>query len=347
MRVVQAAHFIELSRLDDGSLPTEFRLFSFGKNETSKGTFVLDEKGAASIMAAYADQGVDLAIDYEHQTFAAADNGKPAPAAGWFAPEVRADGVYAVNVRWTDTAADMLRRKEYRYHSPTFHTDEDNRVTRLLPLALTNFPATKNLEPLIAARDIAATEIRMSNAVNKVLGLKDDAEEGQTTHRVMSLVANEKELMSITGKSTAGEAIGAVIAMKDAATELDKTRLALREWEERAARAEADEKRKQIDTIVETAIFDGRVLLTDTDKIAQLKRLGERHGIEALNVTVSMMSRRPQPLYQAPPPANTVREQLKAIDDFKKSHPNATTADAYVALSAQNPALFSNIGEEA
>jgi phage I-like protein len=103
-------------------LPTEFRLFAFGENATSKGIFVLDRAGAAAVMAAYADHGVELAIDYEHQTFAAGDNGKPAPAAGWFAPEVRADGLWATKVRWTEPAAEMLRRKEYRYFSSTKRT---------------------------------------------------------------------------------------------------------------------------------------------------------------------------------------------------------------------------------
>lgn len=347
MRVVQAAQIQALQGLEPAHLPTEFRLFALGENETSKGTFVLDSKGLAAIMAAFADHGVDLAIDYEHQTFAAAENGKPAPAAGWFTPEARADGLWATNVRWTDVAAEMLRRKEYRYFSPTFNVDEDNRITRLLPLALTNFPATKNLEPLIAARDSAQTENRMSNAVNKVLGLKDDAEEGQTTHRVMALVANEKELLSITGKSTPGEALGALIAMKDAAVELEKARASLRDWEERAARDEADEKRKQIDAIVEGAIVDGRVSLKDVEKIAQLKRHGERYGIEALNTAVSMISPRPRPLYMAPPPASTVKEQLKAVEEYKKANPGATTSDAYIALAGSAPALFSNIGEEA
>jgi phage I-like protein len=337
--VIQTAHFLAISA-DPSSLPSEFRLFSYGKNETSKGTFVLDPAGLDSVMRAYADHGVELAIDYEHQTFAAADNGKPAPAAGWFVPEARADGLWAVNVRWTDAAAEMLRGKEYRYFSPTFEVDKDNRITRLLPVALTNFPATKNQTPLIAARDIAATEIRMSNAVNKILSLKDEAGDDEVEARVVSLARTEAELLKTTGADNVGDAIATVIAQKDAAVKLAAAEKSLREWQEADERAKQFEREKEIAKIVDQAIFDGRVSLKDTDKITTLKSLGEVHGIPALKTAVGLMTARPVRVYQAPVFENTDEARLKALRDYQKLHPNMSTADAYVALAAERPALF-------
>jgi phage I-like protein len=338
MRVVHAAHFIELSQLADGSLPTEFRLFNFGKNETSKGTFVLDEKGAAAIMAAYVDQGVDLAIDYEHQTFAAIDNGKPAPAAGWFAPEVRSDGVWAVNVRWTDTAASMLRGKEYRYHSPTFHADEDDRITRLLPLALTNFPATKNQAPLIAARDAAAMEKFMP--VNKIIGLKDAADEGEVEARIVSLARTEGELLKVTGAENVGDALATVIAQKDTAVKLAAAEKSLREWQEADERTKQIEREREIAGVIDQAVLDGRVSLKDSEKIATLKSLGEVHGVSALKTAVGLMNARPVRVYHAPVVEGTEESRMKAIRDYQRSHPDMSFQDAYVALAAERPSLF-------
>jgi phage I-like protein len=133
--------------LPESGPPTEFRLFAFGENETSKGTFILDALSAAVAMAAYRDQGNDLYVDYDHSVV----HGGESIAAGWFGLEQREDGIWAVNVRWTDKALAHLEGKEYRYFSPYFMVDENNRIVEILNIALTNFPATKRMQPLIAA----------------------------------------------------------------------------------------------------------------------------------------------------------------------------------------------------
>lgn len=335
-----------LDALDASALPTEFRLFQFGDNPTRKGTFKLDEAGAASVMAAYKQHGIDLHFDYEHQTFASETNGKAAPAAGWFAPEVRTDGLWAVNVRWTPRAAEMLKGREYRYFSPTFATDADKRITRLVNVALTNLPATENQQALIAASERATQQqpMRTSMNINTLIGLKDDASEDAVSERVVSLARIERRLLEVTAKETVADAMSVLIAAKDASVELDKARKSLKEWEDRHARDEMEGKRRQIASIVECAVLDGRVSLKNVDRLEQLKRHGEEYGIEALKTAVSLMEPRPVRQYQAPPPANTVKAQLAAIDRYKADNKGATTADAYVALSASNPALFSDAG---
>jgi hypothetical protein len=133
--------------------PNEFRIFRAGQNDTSKGTFLFDEVAAKLVMADYATQGNELMIDYDHASLAglSIDPAQSGKAAGWFGLEVRAGDLWAVNVRWTPPAAEALRRKEWRYMSPAFCTDEELRVTSVMNVALTNIPATRNLEPLMAA----------------------------------------------------------------------------------------------------------------------------------------------------------------------------------------------------
>jgi phage I-like protein len=339
--VIQTAHFLAISA-DPSSLPSEFRLFSFGSNETSKGAFTLDEKGTVSIMAAYADQGVELAIDYEHQTFAAASNGKPAPAAGWFKPEARADGLWAVNVRWTDAAAEMLRAKEYRYFSPTFEVDKSNRITRLLPVALTNFPASKNQEPLIAARADGAnshTEIYMSN-LNKIVGLKDDASDDAVTDRVIALAGIEHRILEATGKDTLADAMIVVLAAKDSAVELQQLKKTVRDWEERHQHELAEEKANQIESVLQGALLEGRVSLKDTERLDRWRKHGDDFGVDSLKKLVAERDPRPVRVYQAPVFENTEESRMKAIRDYQKSHPDMSFQDAYVALAAERPSLF-------
>src|SRR4051812_9799256 len=94
--------------------PTEFRIFSFGTTDTVKGKYTLDKEGAEKVMASVKDYGNDYQIDYEHESVLKA--GK-APAAGWFTPELRDDGIYATNVQWNEDAAQLLSQRKYRYFS--------------------------------------------------------------------------------------------------------------------------------------------------------------------------------------------------------------------------------------
>jgi len=77
------------------------------------------------------------------------------PAAGWISGlDVRADGLWATDVTWTERARELLSAGEYRYFSPViFWTDEDQTdVAALGPVALTNDPALHNVPALAAGR---------------------------------------------------------------------------------------------------------------------------------------------------------------------------------------------------
>lgn len=140
--------------LEGDALPSEFRIFRSGENETTKGTFLFDSDSAASVMSEYEAHGIDVMLDYDHaslDTLASRDPAQAGKAAGWCRLEVRAGELWAVNVRWTEHAADALRAKEWRYMSPAFAADREGRIVSLLNVAITNLPATRRLEPLVAA----------------------------------------------------------------------------------------------------------------------------------------------------------------------------------------------------
>ncbi|WP_394845177.1 phage protease [Pendulispora brunnea] len=144
--------YLSAQALPEEALPTEFRIFQTGWNDTSKGQFLFDDEAAESVIADYEVQGNDLCIDYDHKAVdpdARAGDGR---AAGWFQLEVRPDGLWAINVRWTPPAAEAIRNREWRYFSPAFIPDpETRRVLSVINLALTNIPATRHMQPLVAA----------------------------------------------------------------------------------------------------------------------------------------------------------------------------------------------------
>jgi len=155
--VALATLAITLGADEGAALPTEFRIFTAGTVETTKGSFVFDADSIASVMAEYKAHGIDLMVDYAHASIDACDARDPAEAgkaAGWFNLEVRDGELWAVNVRWSTAAAAALAGKEWRFMSPAFAV-KDGRIVSLLNVALTNIPATRKLEPLVAAaRDL-------------------------------------------------------------------------------------------------------------------------------------------------------------------------------------------------
>lgn len=344
---ISGAKLTALDTLDPSKLPSEFRLFSFGENPTSKGTFTLDADGANEVMSAYAKRGVELAIDYEHDTFNDKLSG-PRPAAGWMVPEVRADGLWATNVRWTPPAASALRNREYRYTSPTFR-HKDGRVVELLPVALTNFPATRNAAPLVAAKDHTAIKTEpkeLPMGLAAMVGLKDDAGDDEVQSRVAALVDNERKILEQTGKSSIGDALAVFLAAGAAVKERDELRAKIGEWETKFLRDEQESKERQIVALVDGAVADGRVGRDNEELLAKLKKQGDDFGVESLKFAIGLLPKRPARVFQAGPVADPMKAQMAAIDAFKREHKDATAGDAVMALSVSHPALFANTGKE-
>lgn len=140
--------------LPEGEPPTEFRIFPYGELETTKGNYLFDEAAAEAVLAWAKEWGNKFSIDYNHQQPSALEGVTPtgeAPAAGWFDLELRTDGLWAVAVEWTEDAAEALGKREYRYFSPWLDYEvATGRVMRLYNLALTNLPATQDLEAIVA-----------------------------------------------------------------------------------------------------------------------------------------------------------------------------------------------------
>lgn len=149
--------FVYLSEIiPEGEPPTEFRLFKYGVNQTSKGELLFDEEAAKLVMEDYARRGaLDLPIDYGHDMLKPNGPTERHEAAAWFKPIVRRDDngnpeAWVTSASWVPDGADKVRNRKYRYFSPAVNTD-GKRITRIINVALTNLPAMYGINPLMAS----------------------------------------------------------------------------------------------------------------------------------------------------------------------------------------------------
>lgn len=159
---------------------------------------------AAAMIARWQARETPLVVDYEHQTMNAAENGKPAPAAGWIESlEMEPDGLYAT-VKWTDAARAFIRADEYRYISPVFSFDPvTGAVLELKSAALTNYPALDGMDA-VRAREEDATPMKkeLADRLCKLLGLADDATEDAMLTELAKLPDSKALVVALSEKDT-------------------------------------------------------------------------------------------------------------------------------------------------
>lgn len=162
--------------------------------------FALGPADAKSALAHFERRGLDLVVDYEHQSLWAAVTGNAAPAAGWIdRMEIRLTGLWG-HVRWTEKAAAHLRAREYRYLSPVLsfhHLDERSGSdvgTALPSVALTNTPFLDAALHAVAARSTHGAQLM--NAIFALcltlLGLSSVKPEEATADQVTTAISSLK-----------------------------------------------------------------------------------------------------------------------------------------------------------
>jgi phage I-like protein len=223
----------------EGKIPAEIQVIPFGYHKTPKGPFELNHEGAAAIIETFEAQKNDMVIDYEHQTFA--DPPVEAPAAGWIKQLINKgeDGVWAA-LEWTEKAKQYIANKEYKYVSPVFlKRISDDRVVRLINVALTNQPNIDGMVPLINKFGFEGSkntkEATMKDLL-KLLGLTGEATEEaaiaavnklmtdlQANKERIAVVANKGVLdaLGLAATATESEIVGTIEAMKQSHTKID------------------------------------------------------------------------------------------------------------------------------
>lgn len=253
--------------LAGGAPPIEVRLLPAGRfratdgsgrpKDVDSGWWLLDDEAAARLVARANARTSDYVIDYEHQTMLSGKNGQPAPAAGWFKKlEWRpGDGLYAVDVRWTERAAALIAAGEYRYLSPMFLYDAAGRVLALAPAALVNNPGLDGLTDLSRAAMSAyfPEEVPQMKELLKALGLPETATEAEA----LAALAAQKSAHQ-------GELVALKAAAPDPAKYAEVATLVAVQGELSAARTElatlrAASHAAEVDQVIDAAQAAGKL----------------------------------------------------------------------------------------
>jgi phage I-like protein len=231
-------------------LPEWIRVLPLGKVELAdhREPFTVDEASLKSMVAAFRSRGIDLVIDYEHQSL----NGERAPAAGWIKDlEARGDGLWA-QVDWTQQAREYLAQREYRYFSPVLRLDpETRRPMALMHVGLTNVPAINHLPPLVARwggeakapgelqkeelvlrapaieMKYAKEKAKMVEKLKSLMGLNPEVEAGAVCGKALEAFRDLGGCLNLPDDATVAQLKGAVEALKAGAERLLKTEEAL------------------------------------------------------------------------------------------------------------------------
>lgn len=217
--------------------PSELRLFVDGWNDTTKGRFLLDAEGGAEILRRFRAHAVELAMDFDHGTFAEGGTKRDVPGYIGDLAYRPGDGLYALRVRWTEVGLRAISPgrapdgtptvPEYRYFSPAVDFEGDTRrILGLRPVALVSYPATLGQRPLVMS---AAAPLppppRPENAMNKnllaLLGLPADADESTVLAAVNTARRERDALLGALSAQDLPSALGKITALGSAREQLD------------------------------------------------------------------------------------------------------------------------------
>lgn len=243
--------------------------------------------------------GVELMIDYEHQTIFIAQNGNGNPAAGWIkkAEYISGSGLFA-DVRWTAKAASEIKEGIYRYISPLFLVDENGVVVKIINAALTNRPALHNLAEAMAmssqfSKFLTQKEDKnpMKELLIKLFALSAQATDEQITEKLNALIAakgdSQVALSDVYAKLN--DANNQVVTLNAKVNNPDPSQfVALSQLQ--AVQTEFNNFKQQIETekrdaMIAVALSDGRLLPAQKAWAENLGKTNLQALSEYLNTT--------------------------------------------------------------
>lgn len=152
--------------------PKEILLFQWGLNRTTKGPVYLTKEGAKEVIAAYEDDGRVLSFDLEHSTFNKDVRVSEKKACGYFRLSVKDDGLWATDIEWVPTVKEEVKRGEWGWFSPAVIRSAQGIIKKVLNVALTNLPATKNVQPLLLSSERTMDTMPSETLMTQVKPLK-------------------------------------------------------------------------------------------------------------------------------------------------------------------------------
>ncbi len=300
------------------NVPTSFQVFPYGE-VTLQGEppFLVDDQAMNSVIELFNARGIDMVIDYEHQTEGgeyASPDGK-APAAGWVKSlENRGiDGLWA-KVEWTDTARELLAKREYRYYSPVFLVSKQGRrLVRLIRMALTNAPRLDWIRPIVAknTQPTRSHEMEFMILLAKLLGLPETSTQEQVLAKVGELQASQPADEPVACKE-ALDALG--LPETVGKSELVATIHALKQrpdYSKEIAALKAKLAARERDELVGAALKDGKITAAQKEW-AETYALSDPEGFKLFAAKAPQVVPIDQlDLVQAPKPKSGIEDDVQ------------------------------------
>lgn len=187
---------LSVSSSEINGVPNVVKLLPLGLVKSQKGDFIVDEESFQRIKNTFKERGIDIVIDYEHQTL----EDVQAPAGGWIKDLFLQDGAIAAKVEWTPKAEEYLKNKEYKYLSPVVLVRKsDQKAVVLHSVALTNTPAIDGMFAIVNSINIddfeeGGFEMEFLKQLAKLLGLDENATEEQIMQAIKTNIGEVEKL---------------------------------------------------------------------------------------------------------------------------------------------------------
>lgn len=133
----------------------------------------INAKSAGRIIAELSALANPMVIDYEHQSQRSAENGQPAPAAGWIDGKTvtwrEGEGMFA-SAKWTDRAQLHIDADEYKFLSPVIAYDRNTgEIKNIISVALTNIAAIDGMNEVSARLNASLTQESLTMDMDELL----------------------------------------------------------------------------------------------------------------------------------------------------------------------------------
>ena len=278
---------------DIGQCPEEVKILPVGTVNSEKGDFIVDLESYKEMKAEMQRRGIDIVIDYEHQTL----KDVQAPAGGWVKDLIYTPEAIVAKVEWTPKAKEYLKNKEYRYLSPVVLTRKsDSKAVVLHSLALTNTPAINGMFAIVNSVDFdtyntptGGKEMDLQR-IKELLGLPAETPEEDVMNALVKVLEKAKDapdpkpeedkevvansvilgLLELPADSKTEDVTTKIMALKAGASQRDQE---MKETLERL-------KQKEADDAVMMALKAGKITAAQKDW-AKEYALKDRKGFDS------------------------------------------------------------------
>jgi len=136
--------------------PSELCLLKWGLNPARPLPLFLTKESANDIIKKFQENGNTLPWDIDHSSVDSTIPVSERDAIGCFNLQLRDDGIWAVDIQWTEQGDEKVRSGKFMYYSPSVQQIDigiGHIVCEIKSAAITNYPRMKKLKPLLMSEN--------------------------------------------------------------------------------------------------------------------------------------------------------------------------------------------------